>query len=435
MTTASASSASASSGRPPSRNARADSWRRLRSRRSTATSSPAPSLASFWSSESTRRSVPTRSFSFARMADVRSAFTLSVSVIRSISWYSHSRSPPVAPTAVEMRRLAALTASLLTLAAPAAAHGAMTRGGWDRADQHVAAVNGFMHVLDDGAFHGERPLTGAQLRQSRDALALRLNVAPANLGSLGAHVSVAAFDAALVRQLGLADVARSIQWQARRRGLHPPARFGTEVVARALGLRFNHPFPLGEKLELYPWNAITRAEAAYSFARIAQFGGGEAQWVRDTFSRFVLPPYGARQRAPLRIAVSKIGMPYIWGGETDGPSGGQVHGGYDCSGFAWRVFKLSGMAAGRAIRGRTAAQQAGEIPRSRRLRLSQIRPADLLFFGPGKFWQKATEARIVHEGIALSSDFAIHSSAQGVYVLPLDSGWLHDEFVWGRRVL
>src|SRR3954447_25050335 len=209
MSSCSASSASASSGRPPSRKARADSWRRLRSRRSTASSSPLPSLASFCSSESTRRSVPTRPFSLARIADVRSAFTLSVSVIRSISWFSDSRSPPDAPTAVEMRRLAALTATLLALAAPAAAHAAMTRGGWDRADQHAAAVNGLMHVLDDGAFHGERALTGAQLRQARDAPAQRLGTAPVNLGAPGPHVSVAVFDRALVRQLGLADVAHS----------------------------------------------------------------------------------------------------------------------------------------------------------------------------------------------------------------------------------
>jgi cell wall-associated NlpC family hydrolase len=334
-----------------------------------------------------------------------------------------------------MRRLAALTAVLLALACPAGASAAMSRGSWDRGDQHVAAVNGLMHVLDDGAFHGERPLSGAQLRQSRDALAERLGVPPVNLGAVGPQVSVAAFDRALVRQLGLADVAASVQWQARRRGLHPPARFGAEVVARALGLRFNHPFPLGEKLELYPWNAITRAEAAYSLARIAQFGGWEVQATRDALARFVLPRYTERQRRALRIAVSKIGMPYIWGGETDGPSAGQVHGGYDCSGFAWRVFKLSGLPAGRAIRGRTAAQQAGEIPRARRIRLTRVHPADLLFFGPGKFWQKATEARIVHEGIALSPDFAIHSSSEGVYVAPLFAGWLHDDFVWGRRVV
>jgi hypothetical protein len=58
-----------------------------------------------------------------------------------------------------------------------------------------------------------------------------------------------------------------------------------------------------------------------------------------------------------------------------------------------------------------------------------------LFFGPGRFWERATEARIVHEGIALSPDWAIHSSAEGVYVLPLFQGWLHDGFSWGRRLL
>jgi cell wall-associated NlpC family hydrolase len=330
-----------------------------------------------------------------------------------------------------MRRLIALTLALAGLSTPASA---ATPASWDRGDQHVTARAGLLGVLGDKRFHGERPLTGAQLRAARDALAARLGVAPVNLGALGSRVSVAAFDRGLVRQLGLADVAAAVQREARRRGLHPPARFGTEVVARQLGLRFNHPAGT-ESLELYPWDAITRAEAAYSLARIAQFGGWQVQNARDTLARFVLPRYTARQKRALRIAVSKIGMPYIWGGETDGRSSGQVHGGYDCSGFAWRVFKLSGLPAGRAIRGRTAAQQAAEIRRGQRLRLSQVRPADLLFFGPGKRWQKATESRIVHEGIALSSTFAIHSSGQGVYVAPLDSGWLHDQFSWARRVL
>ena len=330
-----------------------------------------------------------------------------------------------------MRRLIALTFALAAVSSPASA---ATLSSWDRGDQHVAARAGLLPVLDDGEFHGERRLTGAQLRQARDAMASKLGVAPVNLGNLGSRVSVAAFDRALVRQLGLADVASAVQREARRRGLHPPARFGTEVVARQLGLRFNHPYGT-EQLELYPWEAITRAEAAYSLARVAQFSGWEVQNARDTLARFVLPRYTARQKRALRIAVSKIGMPYIWGGETDGRSAGQVHGGYDCSGFAWRVFKLSGLPAGRTIRGRTAAQQAGEIRRSQRLGLSQVRPGDLLFFGPGKRWQKATESRIVHEGIALSPDFAIHSSGQGVYVAPLDRGWLHDEFSWARRVL
>ena len=128
-------------------------------------------------------------------------------------------------------------------------------------------------------------------------------------------------------------------------------------------------------------------------------------------------------------------MPYVWGGETDGPSPGQVHGGYDCSGFAWRVYKLSGNPAGNKILGRTAAQQAGEIPKSKRLHINQVKPGDLVFFGSAKFKSKATEANVIHEGIALSKDFVIHSSDQGVYVLPLYEGWLHDQFTWARRVL
>ena len=36
-------------------------------------------------------------------------------------------------------------------------------------------------------------------------------------------------------------------------------------------------------------------------------------------------------------------MPYIWGGTSDGPEtefGVSSRGGYDCSGFVWRVYKL-----------------------------------------------------------------------------------------------
>ena len=122
-------------------------------------------------------------------------------------------------------------------------------------------------------------------------------------------------------------------------------------------------------------------------------------------------------------------MPYVWGGETDGVSPGQAHGGYDCSGFVWRVFTPA------AIGGRTAAQMAGQIKKSERIRLEDIRPGDLLFFGPAGFHSKATERSIVHVGIALSEHWMIHSSAQGVYVSSLDDDWRRDEFAWARRVL
>lgn len=325
--------------------------------------------------------------------------------------------------------LVVLAASLI----PAGAAHAAGLGTWNLGEQHRVRVAGLMHVLPDGRFHGERPVDGRQLPDGLEAFATHLGV-PA-VGAPQRPVSLIGFDRLLVTQLGAADVAATVQATAQQAGLHPPASFGTEVVARFLGLRDNHD---DERLELYPWQAITRAEAAHSFAVALADGPSAAQWARDTFARFVLPPYTPAQRKVLSLAVSKIGMPYIWGGETDTASsyfGGQIHGGYDCSGFAWRVFKLSGFSWGTQITGRTAATQAGEIPRSARIRLADVQPADLLFFGPGRFWQRATERRIVHEGIALSNEWMIHSSAQGVYVSPLFDAWRAREFSWARRVL
>jgi cell wall-associated NlpC family hydrolase len=322
----------------------------------------------------------------------------------------------------------AIAAAILTSATPASA---ISKASWDRKQQSQVVRAGLMQRLP-GGFHGEQPLTSDQLTQAFTALSAKTGTPAARVSS--APLSITRFDALLTDQLGLSDSANTFQNEAQRAGLNPPAYFGSEVVARLLGLHFNHTFP-HEELELYPWETITRAEAAYSLAQVLHFNGWEGDYVSEVASRFQLPSYTASQLAPLKVAVSKIGMPYVWGGETDGPSFGQIHGGYDCSGFAWRVYKLSGNPAGAQIRGRTAAQQAGEIPKSERVHLDDVQPGDLLFFGDAKFRAKATEANVTHEGIALSKDFAIHSSAQGVYVLPLYEGWLHDRFTWARRVL
>jgi cell wall-associated NlpC family hydrolase len=280
------------------------------------------------------------------------------------------------------------------------------------------------------------PLTGTRLHDELGTLAAQLQVPPVKAPF--SRVSVTTFDALLVEQLGAADVAAAVQHEAWRAGLNPPRTFGTEAVARLLGLRDNVPYP-HEARELYPTDAITLAEAKHSFAVAAKWRGTAAEWVRQQFSTFRLPRYDAAQRRVLRLAASKVGMPYVWGGETDTASssfGGQAHGGYDCSGLVWRVFKVSGLPYGRRIRGRTAAAQAGEIRRGARIRLDDVRGGDLVFFGHARFWMKATEARIVHEGIALSPDWMIHASGQGVYVSPLRlDPWRAERFSWARRVL
>ena len=56
-----------------------------------------------------------------------------------------------------------------------------------------------------------------------------------------------------------------------------------------------------------------------------------------------------------------------------------------------------------------------------------------MFFGPGG--NVAGGKRIDHEGIALSADFMIHASSQGVYVSSLAEDRRVSRFAWARRVL
>jgi cell wall-associated NlpC family hydrolase len=329
-----------------------------------------------------------------------------------------------------MRRFLVLVCLLSCLPAAGASAAPGNLSTWDMPQQRSVMRAGLLEPLADGRFGGEAPLTGHQLTLAFGGLSLSLGLPP--LAVPGGPMSVAAFDRRMVDQLGLADVAAAVDHGAWAAGLQPPSIFGTEVIARALGLRFNHPFPAGEAIEPYPTDLITRAEAAWSLAAVLHFSGWEVAGARAAFSAFTLPAYTDRQRAALRVAVSKIGMPYIWGGETDGPSYGQVHGGYDCSGFVWRVFKETGLV--HTISGRTAAQMAGEIPKSERLRWTDLRPADLMFFGRAHFGSRATEANIVHTAIVLGNGWLINSSDQGVFVQPME-GWRHDEFAWGRRVV
>ncbi|HEV7943159.1 MAG TPA: NlpC/P60 family protein [Solirubrobacteraceae bacterium] len=322
------------------------------------------------------------------------------------------------------------------IAAPgaAAAHTIHTAGNWDLEQQRAVVRAGLMAPLGSEGFAGAKPLSAAAESAALSGLAAREGLAPVASSAKAPPLTLVRFDALLVQQLGLAEVAQSVQKVAEEARLTPPSYFGSEVVARYLGLRYDHP--AGEdRLELYPWNLITRAEAAHSFALALGLSTWEIGAVREKLSTFSLPHYSSDQLEVLRIAISKIGMPYVWGGTTDGTEDGLEHGGYDCSGFVWRVYKVSGLPWGAKILGRTAAEQAGEIPHSQRIRLDGVQPADLLFFGSAHFNSTATEANVIHEALALGNGWAINSSGQGVYMLPLDEGWLYESFTWARRVI
>ncbi|HUO70889.1 MAG TPA: NlpC/P60 family protein [Solirubrobacteraceae bacterium] len=341
---------------------------------------------------------------------------------------------------MRLRRWTLATAALIAGCAliPATASAAVTLSNWDAAQQRQVVQAGLMRNLGR-SFQGASAITAAQANAAFAALAARLqNVT----GAFSANavqtardpVTVVSFDRMLVAQLGLSATASQVQATAAGAGLRPPSYFGSEVVARFLRLRYNHPSGT-DQLELFPTDPITRAEAAWSLAQVVSFGDWNVSSAEQSLSGFQLPAMSSAQRQVLQIAVSRIGYPYVWGGTTDDTSDGLAHGGFDCSGFAWRVYKVSGLPWGQRIRGRTAAQQAGEIPKRARLRMSQLQPGDVLFFGSAGYTGAATEASIIHEGIYLGENWVIHSSNQGVYVLPLQGSWLGNSFAWGRRVI
>ena len=335
-------------------------------------------------------------------------------------------------------------ALLLAPAAPAALVGDGGGGGgkssaaakpsWAQADIRYVVKRGLM-AKSVAAFRPDDALTKGEL----STLVAGLTKQPAQaVADKFAPVTVTQLDARLVRALGLSQTASNFGAGARAAGLAVPSRFGTETVARMLGLRTNHP-AARDDLELLPSDPATRAETAYSVARILRFGGWEAQYAEDASGTFELPGLRGWQKRVLDTAVRFIGFPYVWGGtseKAEAPFGVEAPGGFDCSGFVWRVYKLQSYPGGAAlsatIKGRTTYQMSGEVPRSKRIGFAKLQPGDLLFFGPAG--PRSTPASVGHAGIYLGAGWMIHSSGQGVAVTPL-TGWYRQQFAWARRPL
>jgi hypothetical protein len=251
-------------------------------------------------------------------------------------------------------------------------------------------------------------------------------------------VSVKKLDAALVAYLGLGGAAREIQRTLASAGLRPPPNTGTEAVARLLELRVNHPAGQDD-LELLPYQPVTRAEAAYSFARLLQLGDWQVSAAQQAADAFTLPQLSDWQQRLLTTAVHYVGYPYVWGGTSPTAEtlfGVRSAGGFDCSGFVWRVYKLTpyadeGTLAG-TLRGRTTYQMSAEVPRRQLLPASKLQPADVMFFGAHGPASKPSE--VDHTALYLGNGWFIQSSGEGVTLLPF-GGWYASSFAWGRRPL
>ena len=336
------------------------------------------------------------------------------------------------------RLLTALVCCALLGAPSAVAAGSSTPGpspvSWAQPQIKVVVNDGLM-AKSVASFRADATLTQGELA----TLVAGLTKQPASVpADPTAPVTVTQLDARLVRALDLSVAAKEFYDGAHAAGLAVPSRFGTETVARLLGLRVNHP-AARDDLELLPSDPVTRAETAYSVAQILRFQGWEAQSVEDAAATFELPAMTAWQTRILNTAVKFVGFPYVWGGtseKAEAPFGIEAHGGFDCSGFVWRVYKLQAYPGGAAlsttIKGRTTYQMSGEVPKAKRIAFAKLQPADVVFFGPNGASSKP--ASVGHTGIYLGNGWMIHSSGQGVAVTPM-TGWYRTQFAWGRRPL
>src|SRR5438045_2457678 len=137
---------------------------------------------------------------------------------------------------------------------------------------------------DDALTHGELETMTAGL----------LHVVPAAPSTPAGTVTISGLDAKLVTTLRLTDTARLFARNAKTAGLTPPSRFGTEAVARLLGLRTNHPAPL-DSLELSPSEPASHAEAALRARR-----GARCRPRRGSHSRSTSPPMCSSSAPPDR---------------------------------------------------------------------------------------------------------------------------------------
>jgi cell wall-associated NlpC family hydrolase len=336
---------------------------------------------------------------------------------------------------VRRLRVFTLLACLIAgLATAATASSARANRSWAQPQIKIVVAHGLM-ARSVGSFRPNDSLTQGELS---DLVAALTQQPPRQVADPSAPVTMAQLDARLVRTLDLNEDASYFYDAALGAGLHPPPRFGTEVVARLLGLRTNHPAGQ-DSLERLPNDPAPRAEAAYSVARLLSVTDADKAQIEEEAATFELPLLTTWQQRVLTTAIKFIGYPYVWGGEFERPQspyGAQPQGGFDCSGFAWRVYKVQSYPAApqlaNALRGRTAAAMAGEVPKRLRIKPARLAPADLMFFGPGG--PNAQPSRIDHAAIYLGNGWLIQSSGYGV-ALEQVSGWYERRLAWGRRPL
>ena len=130
----------------------------------------------------------------------------------------------------------------------------------------------------------------------------------------------------------------------------------------------------------------------------------------------VTPDDPASANAVLMRAISLVGTPYRWGGNTP-------EGGFDCSGLVNYVFRdMLDLRLPRTSR-ELAAYQGPRIPTDR------LAAADLVFFGSG--------SQVSHVGIYVGEGRFVHAPSSGgtVRLDHLDGSYWRQHYSGAKRVL
>ncbi len=335
-----------------------------------------------------------------------------------------------------MRRLARVACTAAILAAFAAGTAGATSNvsaSWAAPEIRTVVDSGLM-APTVAEFRAEEPLTWAAF----GTVLAAFGAPDLSVSEPDRLVTLRELDAQLVGVAGLGPSARRIRLAAVQAGLEPRPWLGTEALARMLGLRINH-LRNEEELELQLSEPATRAEAAYSIAHLLTMQESEVEAVREAADSFVFPELTDWQRAVLARSLRFVGSPYVWAGTSEKPQqlfGQLLPGGFDCSGFVWRVYKLEPFAGAPSLsatlKGRTTYAMSGEVARSKRIDFAGLQPGDLAFFGLRG--PSSTPAEVGHMGIYVGNGWFVHSSGRGVAFEPM-TGWYETRFAWGRRPL
>jgi cell wall-associated NlpC family hydrolase len=336
-----------------------------------------------------------------------------------------------------MRRVASFCCLLgLLVAVLAASTAAAGRAAEPRswaAPQIQAVVAAGLMALSVEEFRAEEPLTWNEFAVVLASIGIPVSVSDPNRS-----VTMRELDAQLVTAVGLRSYARDLRLAAVDAGLTPRPWLGTETVARMLGFRVNH-LRAQDELERQLAQPATRAEAAYSLARYLALQDHEVEAIRLALESFTFPEVSEWEQIVLQRALRFVGSPYVWAGTSERPQqlfGRTLPGGFDCSGFAWRVFKLEPFAGAESVagvlRGRTTYDMSGEVAKPARIAREALEPGDIVFFGTRGPRSKPSE--VGHMGIYVGNDWMVHSSDRGTTLTPM-TGWYETRFAWGRSPL